>query len=315
MSQEEKTIVCIFMATFNGAKFVSQQLKSFENQTIKNWELVVSDDGSTDDTLSIIQKYKDEHPTHSIKILQGPQNGFADNFLNMLKKYDGKANFFAFSDQDDIWQSHKLENAIKKLGKVPTNIPSLYCSRTEYIDQFGNSYTPPQYSRRFTLTPSFTNSLVQCLAGGNTMVFNRCSFELILKAEVTTKVPSHDWWLYQLISGCGGQIFYDPVPTVLYRQHSKNLIGGNRKIIAKINRVKMFLSGKFTLSNRSNLANLLSNEDRLEKSAQVALNQYYQACTNDKWYLRLSFFLKSNVKRQSVLENILLYFGVIFKKI
>lgn len=315
MSQEENTTICIFMATFNGAKYVSQQLKSFENQTIKNWELVVSDDGSTDDTLSIIQKFKDEHPTHSIKILEGPQNGFADNFLNMLKRYNGKANFFAFSDQDDIWQSHKLENAIKKLESVPTNTPGLYCSRTEYIDQFGNSFTPSQYSRCFTLTPSFTNSLVQCLAGGNTMVFNRLSFELILKTKVTTKVPSHDWWLYQLISGCGGVIFYDPIPTVLYRQHGKNLIGGNRKIVAKIHRVKMFLTGKFALSNRSNLANLLSNERNLEKSAQVTLNYYYQACTNNNWYLRLAFFLKSNVKRQSVLENVLLCLGVIFKKV
>lgn len=315
MLQEENTSICIFMATFNGAKFVSQQLKSFESQTIKNWELVVSDDGSTDDTLFIIQKFKEEHPTYSIKILKGPQNGFADNFLNMLKRYDGKADFFAFSDQDDIWQSHKLENAIRKLGKVPIDIPGLYCSRTEYIDQFGKSYVPSQYSRCFTLTPSFTNSLVQCLAGGNTMVFNRRSFELILKTKATSKVPSHDWWLYQLISGCGGLVFYDPVPTVLYRQHSKNLIGGNRKVIAKIHRIKMFLSGEFALANRSNLANLLSNEERLEKSAQVALNHYYQACTSNKWYLRLAFFLKSNVRRQSFLENVLLCLGVIFKKI
>ena len=305
MLQEENTSICIFMATFNGAKFVSQQLKSFESQTIKNWELVVSDDGSTDDTLFIIQKFKEEHPTYSIKILKGPQNGFADNFLNMLKRYDGKADFFAFSDQDDIWQSHKLENAIRKLGKVPIDIPGLYCSRTEYIDQFGKSYVPSQYSRCFTLTPSFTNSLV----------FNRRSFELILKTKATSKVPSHDWWLYQLISGCGGLVFYDPVPTVLYRQHSKNLIGGNRKVIAKIHRIKMFLSGEFALANRSNLANLLSNEERLEKSAQVALNHYYQACTSNKWYLRLAFFLKSNVRRQSFLENVLLCLGVIFKKI
>lgn len=315
MAQKKTATICIFMATYNGAQYIRQQLESFESQTIRDWELVISDDGSTDETLQIIQNFKEKHPLHSISILNGPKKGFASNFLSMLEKYNGDALFFAFSDQDDVWENNKIENALKKLKTIPSNKPALYCGRTEYINQSGNRYTPAQYSRRFNHKPSFENSLVQCLAGGNTMVFNRRALELVISTQLNNKVPSHDWWIYQLISGCGGVVFYDPQPTVLYRQHNTNLIGGNKKFLAKARRLYMFLSGKFALSNRLNLANLLKNKEILEQSSIISLENYYQACNNNRFYLRVAFFFKSKAKRQSLLENLLLYLGVIFKKI
>lgn len=155
--------ICIFIATFNGVEYISEQLKSIENQTIKDWELVISDDGSTDNTLSIIHKFKENHPQNSIRIIHGPGAGYAENFLSMLRKYQGNGQFFAFSDQDNIWHENKIERALNYLEKIPTDRPGLYCSRTEYVDCLGNQYDPLRYSRNFVLKPSFQNSLVQCL--------------------------------------------------------------------------------------------------------------------------------------------------------
>lgn len=313
MSKSAK--ICIFMATYNGAKYISEQLKSIERQTIKDWELVISDDGSTDDTLSVIQKFKKNHPLNSIQVIHGPRSGYAENFLSMLRNYKGKGRYFAFSDQDDIWHENKIEKALNILEKVPDNLPGLYCSRTEYVDSFGKQYTPPRYSREFVLRPNFENSLVQCLAGGNSMVFNACALKLVVNAIIVSRVPSHDWWLYQLVTGCGGLIFYDPEPSLWYRQHGQNLIGQNTKFGAKIKRIQMFWTGKFAVSNRSNLSNLLCNNLLLSEDCRLSLKYYNQACLNEKWYKRLCFLMKSRVKRQNWLETVVLYIGVVFKKI
>ena len=307
--------ICIFMATFNGAKYISEQLKSIERQTIRNWELIISDDGSTDDTLSIIQKFKENHPQNFIQVFHGPRAGYAENFLSMLREYKGNGQFFAFSDQDDIWHENKIEKALSYLTTIPDDRPGLYCSRTEYVDSFGNQYIPPRYSRKFVSKPSFQNSLVQCLAGGNTMVFNACALKILVDTITVNRVPSHDWWMYQIVTGCGGVVFYDSEPSLWYRQHSENLIGGNTKFLAKIRRLQLFWQGKFALSNKSNLTNLLCNKLLLDKRCRQSLEYYNQACLDDIWYKRLVFLFKSHVKRQSWLESILLYIGVIFRKI
>lgn len=233
----------------------------------------------------------------------------------MLKKYKGEARFFAFSDQDDIWHENRIEKALDCLEKIPDNCPGLYCSRTEYVDCWGKQFTPPRYSRKFVLKPNFENSLVQCIAGGNTMVFNASALKLIVNAIMVDRVPSHDWWLYQIVTGCGGLVFYDPEPSLWYRQHSQNLIGGNTRFLAKISRFQMFWEGKFAISNRLNLSNLLCNKFLLNENSRRTLECYNKACLDEAWYKRLIFVIRSRVRRQSWLESILIYIGVVFKKI
>src|SRR5262245_4194099 len=104
--------IVILMAAFNGADHLVEQLESFSNQSHKNWELVLSDDGSTDCTLGIVRQFA-VAVQQRVTIVEGPQQGFWKNFLSLLRyqSSDEDADLFAFSDQDDVWFTEKLRRA------------------------------------------------------------------------------------------------------------------------------------------------------------------------------------------------------------
>jgi glycosyltransferase involved in cell wall biosynthesis len=122
--------VAILLCTYNGARFVKGQLDSYERQDHQNWQLWVSDDGSADETLSILEEYKNKWPKNKLKLFVGPQKGFAANYLSLVLRKEIIADYYAFSDQDDIWQDTKLSRAIKLLKNAEQKSPALYCSRT-----------------------------------------------------------------------------------------------------------------------------------------------------------------------------------------
>jgi hypothetical protein len=150
------------------------------------------------------------------------------------------ADYYALSDQDDIWFPDKLERAVKWLGMVPETQPALYCTRTELIDEAGQSIG---YSPLFTRPPAFGNALMQNVAGGNTMVMNNTARALLLEAGSDIDVIAHDWWVYIVISACGGTVYYDAEPSLRYRQHGGNLIGANAGLGARLLRIRMLFQG------------------------------------------------------------------------
>lgn len=127
--------VAILMATYNGERFLIEQLESFADQTVKDWVLWVSDDGSSDKTINILKNFADKFPLGKVNIVQGPKSGFARNFLSLLDGFNVIAKNYAYADQDDVWYEDKLERAVNYLGRVPMGMPALYCSRTEYVDE------------------------------------------------------------------------------------------------------------------------------------------------------------------------------------
>jgi glycosyltransferase involved in cell wall biosynthesis len=180
------------MATFNGEQFITQQLDSLAAQTFINWNLIVSDDGSSDGTLPILKRYQETWRQEKIIIKNGPKRGFAQNFLGLACDKNIKSDFYAFCDQDDVWLPQKLEVAIKHITNFCLdNEPYLYCGRTVYIDEKMNTIGQ---STLFNRPTSFENALVQSIAGGNTMVFNRAS-KLLIETVGLVPTPSHDWWL------------------------------------------------------------------------------------------------------------------------
>jgi len=260
--------VAILMGTLNGGRFLQEQLASFAQQTHTNWHLHVSDDGSTDDTLNILRNVQGLWPKNPVNIYTGPGPGFVQNFLSLACKPDIDADYYAFSDQDDVWATDKLTRAAQWLDSQPKNIPALYCSRTRLIDENGNAIG---FSPLFKRKPSFKNALVQSIAGANTMVFNQAARELLMKGGYETPVVSHDWWLYMLVTGCGGEVFYDPEPSIGYRQHGENLVGSNMGWTARRRRIIASLNGRFTDWNNINLAALITVKSRLSIENQNLL--------------------------------------------
>jgi len=264
-------LVAILLCSSNGARFLAEQLDSLEAQTHQNWVVFASDDGSTDQTLEILQQYQAKWPSGKLSIRSGPQKGFCQNFLSLACDPSIQADYYAFCDQDDVWLPEKLTVALENIAiNQQADVPYLYCGRTKYVNE---NLKPCGMSPLFVFPPSFRNALVQSIAGGNTMVFNQAA-KLLLEKVGPVDVPSHDWWMYQLVSGVEGIVFYDPKPYVLYRQHEFALVGGNNSFPAKMERVWMLLQGRFQGWNTKNIATLNQVNHLLVKNHQEILKMF-----------------------------------------
>ncbi|MFV3406706.1 glycosyltransferase family 2 protein [Pseudomonas sp. NY15463] len=303
--------VAILMCTYNGAKFLPQQLESFVRQTHTQWSLHVSDDGSSDETLSLLETYTLSNRRQKCQVIEGPRAGFVRNFLSLSCRSDIQADYYAWSDQDDIWKDEKLEVAVKWMQEVPPHIPAIYCGRTQLIDE-DNSHIG--MSPNFSRPPHFKNALIQSIAGGNTMLFNKAARALIVKAGAHLTVPSHDWWCYQLVCGAGGIVHYDPVPQVLYRQHTGNIIGSNADWRARAQRLVMVFEGRFYDWNTQNIKALESMCHQLSEEHRKTL-ALFKRTRKQRLPARVLNMLRTGLYRQTLLGNLGLALATLLRKI
>ena len=112
--------VAILLCTFNGARFLPAQLSSFADQTWQDWRVFASDDGSSDETVTILSQYQKQFGSPRMHIRNGPRQGFVTNFLSLVCDPSIAADYYAYSDQDDIWESEKLSRAIGLLKTIPS---------------------------------------------------------------------------------------------------------------------------------------------------------------------------------------------------
>ena len=234
--------IAILMCTYNGKAFLEAQLDSIQNQDYKNWTLYVNDDASKDTTRDILKAYQKKWGAKKLIIRRGPKKGFCQNFLQIINDKKINADLYFLSDQDDVWMPHKLSHTIKKLTKLDSLKPLLYCARTTYVSSDAKKILGE--SDLFLKPPSFRNAIVQSLAGGNTMAFNN-PLKKIVSQFKEADIVSHDWWLYIVNELSGGKTLYDTESTILYRQHSGSLIGANTGFISKLRRLRMLLKGVF----------------------------------------------------------------------
>ena len=270
-SPKSSLLVAILLCTYNGARFLGEKLDSLEAQMHQNWVLVASDDGSNDATVDILLQYQAKWPPGKLTIRSGLQKGFCQNFLSLACDPDIRADYYAFCDQDDVWLPEKLTVALENIAiNQQADVSYLYCGRTKYVNE---KLKPCGMSPLFVFPPSFRNALVKSIAGGNTMLFNQTA-KLLLEKVGPVDVPSHDWWMYQIVSGVEGVVFYDPKPYVLYRQHEFALVGGNNSFPAKMERVLMLLQGRFQKWNSQNIATLNQVNHLLVKNHQEILRMF-----------------------------------------
>ena len=303
--------VAILMCTYQGQRFLHEQLDSFEAQSLKGWTLFVSDDMSSDNTLEILQDYQEHWIKGKINLQIGPSQGFAANFLNLTCKADIRADFYAYADQDDIWEADKLKRAVSWLKTIPTHVPALYCSRTILINEDNRRLG---FSPLFKRPPSFANALVQNIGGGNTMVFNNAARKLLSQAGENIQVVSHDWWTYILVSASGGVVHYDSYPSVRYRQHPNNLMGCNNSFNARFFRLRLLLQGRFKQWNALNIKALQRIYYLMTQENKQTLRLFAQA-RESSMFCTLIALNRSGVRRQSFLSNLSLFVAALFHKI
>ncbi len=303
--------VAILLCTFNGQKYLASQLDSFDAQTHTYWEVWASDDGSEDGTRAILESYAAKWGADRISIHIGPSKGFVANFLSLTCKAEIEADYYAYSDQDDVWEADKLARAVAYLQSVPVGTPAIYCSRTRLVDADNNHLG---LSQLFTNPPAFEHALMENIGGGNTMVFNEAARNLLRLAGDDVQVVTHDWWVYLAVFACGGTVSYDPYPSVRYRQHKDNLVGSNIFMVARFRRMRMLLNGRLQTIINQNVGALERIHSQMTDSSKATLNSFRAA--RSKWLLpRLLGLLGTGVYRQTLLGNLGLMVAAIFKKI
>ena len=305
--------VAIILGFYNGNKFLVEQLKSIISQTQNNLKIFIFNDKSTKKILNLEKAYL-RNSNKKITLVNRKENhGFAKNFLLGLKDVGANFDYYAFSDQDDIWEDNKIEDAVKEISKFDFSKPVLYCSRTAYISN--DSSKEIGSSRNFKKDAIFKNALIQNIAGGNTIVMNKEARNLVVSSLKCREFVSHDWWCYQMISAAGGEIIFSSKKSLKYRQHDKNLIGGNNSFKEKSIRLRKFFSGSFKIWVDINLNNLKVNKKLITERNMIVLRTFIKARESKNIFKKLILYLKSGVYRQTFSENIIFLIGLIFDKI
>lgn len=318
--------VCILMATYNGEKYIEEQIASIISQQGCKISLLISDDGSKDSTLKIIDKYQKKY-FNNFKILSVFQNinntdtsvykfshsllasKASNNFCNLIKKANNTYDYYAFSDQDDIWHKDKIKRAISVIKKSTT--PFLYCSSSNLVDSKGKFL---QKSPERKVNPCFENALVQSIAAGNTMIMNKPAFLLLKRSIKELQIPAHDWWTYILITAAGGSVFYDDHASLDYRIHDENITGTNYNFIQFLKRLFIAIKGNYKIWNQLNCAALIENLDILDSKSKSVLDNFMKSRISSLLF-RNYYLLKSGVFREQYYQRVLMHIGMFFNKI
>ncbi|NHF73679.1 glycosyltransferase [Paracoccus xiamenensis] len=295
--------VMIGLALYNGAEHVAAQLDSIAAQDHRDWRLVVSDDGSSDAGPRIVRDFAARFPDGQVTLVQGPRGGATRNFLAMLAMPEADE-YLSLADQDDVWRPDKLSRAIAALQARPE--AGLYSACTTICDA---QLKPLVGSKRFAGPFNFRNALVQAVTAGNTCVLTPAAIQLVRQAApaaMTVGVESHDWWLYQAVSGAGMGIIRDDAEVLLYRQHGDNLKGRNDTIPAMKARLAQLFAGDYGGWLHLNVAALSSAPGLLTPENEEVLARFSAALGRPGWFMAREF-ARLGLRRQTLAGTAALY--------
>ncbi len=220
-------MVSVLLASYNGEKYIREQLDSILNQTFSDLSIVISDDLSTDGTPAIIREYEEQYPGRVRSLRNSERSGSAqNNFFRLLKSEAD--DYIMLCDQDDVWLPDKVEVTLREMKKLEAEwgeaVPLLVHGDLSVTDKEGGilHQSMAEYQKIAVYDNRFSHYLVENNITGNTVMINRALLEFI--ADVPKECVMHDWWL-GLLASCFGRISYIDHPLVLYRQHGENQMG------------------------------------------------------------------------------------------
>ncbi len=305
--------VAVILAFYNGNEYIEEQVKSILEQTHKNIKIFIFDDNSQNSLKKSLDNLKNKKDVRVTITKRNKNIGYAKNFLYGLRDLNEDFDFYAFSDQDDIWEKNKIEIGLKSCEMKRNNKPKLYFSRTAYYNQ--DCSREVGASKIHKKASIFKNALVQNIAGGNTIIINKKGRDILCNTLNSKEYTSHDWWSYQVISGADGEIISSNAKTVKYRQHKDNIIGLNSSFKEKFKRLKYFFSGEYKKWCKINIKNLYLNKHSISKRNLETLKFFSIAIKSKNIFEKIIYFKKSGVYRQSHIENIILIIGLLLNKV
>lgn len=288
--------VAVLMSTYNGEKYLREQLDSIFNQNDVVVKLFARDDGSTDGTVGILKEYAQRFPVEII--LDGENIRPGESFMRLVYKYANVPGieYYAFADQDDIWFPQKMSTAIEKLCEAGDSTPTLYSSN-QYIYMDGeNKGNRHKDLQKIDLISHMTKNTI----AGCTFVFNKALAQLVVRADKPDyrilRYRLHDAWL-MLVAICCGQVIYDVNSNMLYRIHSENTVGVKKiPLTARLGRLRRYFVKRDDANLRSITAKeLLRLYPQIDESKKRILHLY--ADYQDGWKNKQALAFNKEIKK------------------
>jgi len=233
--------IAVLLSYYNGGNYIEEQLVSLNNQVGVNCDIYIRDDGSLASSnfkqlADLCKKYP------NVKLINGENVGVVGSFYNLLKIVDNYEYYF-FCDQDDYWHHNKILNAVTILKN--SSGAALYCSSYDLVDDklrtlSINSPKPIE---------SFYNAIFKNFCTGCTCAINNKLRHELINDYYNENIPMHDWW-FLLVAYINGQVFYDEAPSMKYRQHALNVVGGTDSVVHKAKRFVTHLTQRNNVRSR-----------------------------------------------------------------
>lgn len=301
--------ILVLLSTFNGAKFLCDQLDSLFAQENVDLTILVRDDGSTDGTNELLMKYYKLFPDKII-VRRAHNIGCTGSFFTLMKtaaKEYPDFDYYAFSDQDDVWLPDKLEAAAHSLDTIKNPIKLYYCCPQLVNQKLAKIQAAPLLAKN-TLEEAF----ILQPAIGSSMMFSK---ELLKKTSIVdpVKVNIHDAWIYKVCLALGGMVVYDPIPHILYRQHSSNVTGRTQGLKKKWKRrFKLFFDSTRIRSRQAKLIlNTYQSEiPEREKAVLTVLSNYHKSLNK-----KVKIIFNKNYSSYYRLHNLMFKVAILFGKL
>lgn len=305
--------VAVLLATYNGEKYLEEQILSILEQKDIWVKLYIHDDFSRDSTLKVIEKLSKSYPGQIEVVHSEYRLGVVKTYQFLLDRVE--ADFYFFSDQDDVWFVDKIISEVKIL-KEYQNEPALVYSDLEIVDANLNVVNQSMFSH---MNVKNTNQpeklLVQNVITGNTVGFNRQLRDLVIKSfrMESEYVLMHDGWL-GLIATLYGRLLFLDQPTVKYRQHGNNVVGAKKSHFNKIFQIKKLRNAVLdTVLQAKTLNEKAKNYDKTESSTIQIIDNY--ATILERNPIQRFFTLSKNkYQKQGIIRNIFFYILMITEK-
>ena len=273
--------VDILLATYNGEKYIREQIDSILNQTYKEFRLLISDDGSTDGTRDILNEYKAKDDRIEI-FMQEENLGVVKNFEFLLKKVEAK--YYMFSDQDDIWKDEKIEKSLKKIEEGF----DLVYSDLEVVDENLNVTYESYWKlkgiyKKIKKYNNFESLYLNNFITGCTVISKKELIDSFMPLPNISKFVLHDYWISLIISQ-NGKIAYIEEPLIKYRQHKNNKVGSKKKSdeLKSIDEIRSL----FIQVKKEHFKVFIENEDKFKSEKIKELNKkalkYYEMLETKK---------------------------------
>lgn len=286
----------ILLSTYNGEQYIKEQLDSFTRlDNFDEVKVLIRDDGSSDGTRKILEAYSKEF---AFEVIYGENVGLNRSLYILLQHADRSCEYFAFSDQDDVWLPDKLARAKEHFSQFDPEIPTLYSACSYLTDSELNITGHTLIPKRI----SFYNAMVQNVCVGHTQVFNRKQLDFIAD-KYSDDIMIVDYWNYLFASACG-TVIYDKKPTTLYRQHGNNVIGYSNSFFGTLRTRFLRVKTKKSYENSKQLATFISlvGDSIPEKYKKEAI-KFFKRQKN--FLTRLLYCFSAKAYRQTFAETLI----------